>query len=87
MDKASFLLSQVPCLNAPHSPSGLPKLENFMSEMGRPWQDNSKILFSSVFPQADPTTTVWKFTSDGLPPISSNKTNVFTSSSIKERGT
>jgi len=87
MAKASCLLSQVPLLNAPHSPSGLPKLANFISEMGRPWQDNSKLLFSRVFPQADPTITVWKFTSDGLPPISSNKTNVLISSWMKERGT
>jgi len=36
MDKTSFLLSQLPCLNAPHSPSGLPKLVNFISEMERP---------------------------------------------------
>jgi len=77
MGSALLLLSQLPLVNAPHTPFGSPKLANLIAEILRPWQDNSKVLFSYAFAHTLPTTTVWKFTSDGFPPNSANKTKVF----------
>jgi len=79
-DNAFFLLSQLPLVNAPHTPLGSPKLANLIAEIGRSWQDNSKVLFSCAFPHALPTTTVSNFTCEGLPPNSANKTKVFSPS-------
>jgi len=88
MDNAFFLLSQLPLVNDPHTPLGSPKLVNLIAEIGRSWQDNSKVLFSYAFPHALPTTTVSNFTNEGLPPNSANKTKLFSPSSRrKERGT
>ncbi|KAL2338806.1 hypothetical protein Fmac_013252 [Flemingia macrophylla] len=78
MDNASLLLSQLPLVKAPHTPFGSPKLANLIGRISRPWQDNSKVLFSNAFPHAVPTTTVWKFAGNGFPPISKQNQRICT---------
>lgn len=87
MSNASLFPSQEPLLNDPQLPCGSPKLANLISEIGRFWQASSNTLFSYAFPHAVPIVTVWKFTRDGLPPNSSNKTSVFSSAVKKDLGT
>ena len=72
--------SQEPFLNDPHVPFGSPKLANWISEIVCPvWHVISNKLPSYALPHKVPILTVWKDTGEGVPPISSNKINVFLS--------
>lgn len=74
------LASTLPLWNEPQLlPCGSPKLAYWISEMilRPPLHDNSNVVPSYVFPHIVSVAVIWKETSEGFPPISSNKINVF----------
>ena len=75
-----LLASTLPLWNEPQVlPCGSPKLANWISEMvlRPPLHDNSNVVPSYAFPHIVSVAVIWKETSEGFPPISSNKINVF----------